>query len=89
MAKALANSQETGQDRPQVDAKLAKPLVARRGADDEARAVVSMAYVLAGMIEGFEMALGRRPRPATRTRRVKRRHCGQPRQDTRAYRRGW
>ena len=36
------------------------------------RAVVSMAYVLAGMIDGLEMALGRRPRAVTRLRKVKR-----------------
>ena len=44
-----------------VDLDLAKAVSDRRGADDEARAVVSMAYVMAGMIEGLEMALGRLP----------------------------
>ena len=43
---------------PTIDAGLAASLAAHRGADDEARAVVSMAYVLAGMIDGLEMALG-------------------------------
>ena len=65
MAKALSDSQGIGNDdvREPVSPELAAALVARRGADDEARAVVSMAYVMAGMIEGLEMALGRLPWP--------------------------
>jgi hypothetical protein len=62
-----------GADQPEpVDTGLAASLVARRGADDEARAVVSMAYVLAAMIEALEMSLGRRSRRVTRMRKIKR-----------------
>ena len=58
IADALAGSTA---ESTKVDVDLAKAIADRRGADDEARAVVSMAYVMAGMIEGMEMALGRRP----------------------------
>ena len=46
MAKALSDSQGIGNDdaREPASAELAAALVPRRGADDEARAVVSMAY---------------------------------------------
>ena len=72
MAEALVGADQP----PPVDTGLAASLAARRGTDDEARAVVSMAYVLAGMIDGLEMALGRRPRlvwlPAIASARVNR-----------------
>ena len=46
MAKALADSQGIGHDdaREPISPELAETLVRRRGADDETRAVVSMAY---------------------------------------------
>ena len=61
MAKAIADSQGIGNDDSQepVSPTLARRLAKRRGDDDEARAVVSMAYVMTAMIEGLEMALGR------------------------------
>jgi hypothetical protein len=53
IAKAIADSVP---DKP-IEPDLAKSLVARRGADDEARAVVSMGYVMAAMIESAPLRL--------------------------------
>jgi hypothetical protein len=67
-----ADSQPTGQDRPAFEPKLARALADRRPADDETRAVVSLAYAMTAMIEMLEMATGRRLTPITRLRKVKR-----------------
>src|SRR4051812_31005293 len=66
LANAVSGSQGSGRGKPTVDPDLANSLAVRRGADDEVRAVVSMAYIIAGLIEGYEMAMGRRPQLQSR-----------------------
>lgn len=77
MAKAIADSQGIGNDdvREPVSPKLAASLAKRRGDDDEARAVVSMAYVTSAFHVGATAAEPpwRPPSPlAARSRRLRR-----------------
>jgi hypothetical protein len=72
MARALADSSEKLATEPPIEPNLARALAKRRGADDELRAVMSQAYVMAGLADALEMALGRKPIVVTRMRKIKR-----------------